>query len=108
MDRSTVIYLLTPTFAQDKYGVWKETITRRKVYCRAESVTRSEFFGGGRNGLNPEFVFKMFFGDYNGEPLVEYNGKSYAIYRTYYGKTDTVELYAQRKGGTNGKEDSPD
>ena len=54
--------------------------------CQVDSVTRSEFFEAGRNGLNPEFVFRVFFGDYEGgERLVEYRGKRYSIYRTYHG-----------------------
>jgi hypothetical protein len=44
----------------------------------------------------------MFFGDYNGERIVEYKGERFSIYRTYHAKTDTIELYAERKGGTNG------
>ena len=47
----------------------------------------------------------MFAGDYNGERVVEYDGKTYGVYRTYYARTDTVELYVERKGGTNGKAD---
>ena len=45
----------------------------------------------------------MFFGDYNGEKLLSYNGQTYSVYRTYQGKNDTIELYVERKGGTNGK-----
>ena len=44
----------------------------------------------------------MFRYDYNGEPIVEYNGQRYSIYRTYIGKNDMIELYVERKGGTNG------
>jgi hypothetical protein len=69
------------------------------------SITRAEFYDAGRNGLNPEFSLTMFAGDYNGERVVEYDGKTYCVYRTYYARTDTVELYVERKGGTNGKAD---
>jgi hypothetical protein len=47
-------------------------------------------------------VFRVFFADYEGERLLEYNGKRYGIYRTYNNGSDEVELYAERKGGTNG------
>ena len=40
----------------------------------------------------------MFEGDYNEEKTVEYKGKQYGIYRVYRGKTDSIELYAERKG----------
>jgi hypothetical protein len=103
MDRSTPIMLLSTTKAQDAYGVWGESPTRRMVFCQVDSVTRAEFFDGGRNGLNPEYRMTMFFGDYNGEKLLSYNGQTYSVYRTYQGKNDTIELYVERKGGTNGK-----
>lgn len=103
MDRSDVITLLASTKTQNKYGVWEEKLTSRDVFCQVDSVTRAEFFEGGRNGLNPEYRFTMFFGDYEGEQTVIYNGLTYSVYRTYHGKTDNIELYVERKGGTNGK-----
>ena len=101
MDRSNVINLIGVTRTQDDYGVWKATPTSKQVYCQVDSVTQREFFEGGRNGLNPEYKFTLFFGDYNDEPIVEYNGKQYAVYRTYLTRSDTIELYVERKGGTN-------
>ena len=102
MDRSDTLKLISVTRTQDAYGVWRSSESSKDVYCEVQSVTRSEFFDAGRNGLNPEFVFKIFFGDYDGEEIVEYGGKRYAIYRTYLAKNDNLELYAQREGGTNG------
>ena len=86
---------------QDDYGVWKSIPTSREVYAQVDSVTRAEFFEGGRNGLNPEFKFTMFAGDYHRETALEYEGEQYGIYRVYHGRNDRVELYAERKGGTN-------
>lgn len=103
MDRSDVITLLSVTRTQDAYGVWRETITKRNVYCNVASVTRAEFFEGGRAGLNPEYRMTMFFGDYNGETALIYKGNTYSIYRTYQGRNDDLELYVERKGGSNGK-----
>lgn len=102
MDRSDVITLLAVTKSQDAYGVWREVVTGRDVFCQVSSVTRSEFFEGGRVGLNPEYRMTMFFGDYNDEKTLMYKGKTYAVYRTYIGRNDTIELYVERKGGTNG------
>lgn len=105
MDRSSVISLISEKRYKNEYGVYWTCPSSRDVFCQVDSVTRSEFFEAGRNGLNPEYKFTMFAGDYNGEKVVEYNGETYAVYRTYYGRTDTVELYVERKGGTNGKAD---
>lgn len=101
MDRSSLIALVNESQTQDANGVWRTTRTERTVFAKIESVTRAEFFEGGRNGLNPEFKFTMFFGDYEDEREVVWNGKHYGIYRVYYGKNDTIELYAERKGGLN-------
>lgn len=103
MDRSNVIKLISSTKTQDNNGVWRETLTERQVFCDVSSVTASEFFEGGRNGLNPEFRMTIFAGDYQGETMLEFNGKTYAIYRTYLARNDNLELYVERKGGTNGR-----
>lgn len=106
MDRSTPIRLLSISKTQNAFGVWEESCTPRDVYAQVDSVTRAEFFDGGRNGLNPELRFTLFFGDYQGERIVEYNGETYAVYRTFHARKDSIELYTERKGGTNGKEDT--
>lgn len=102
MDRSEVITLVSTVKTQDEFGVWRSTPNSRDVFCQADSVTRNEFFEAGRNGLNPEFRFTLFAGDYNGEQTVIYKGLPYAVYRTYHARTDVIELYVERKGGTNG------
>ena len=66
-----------------------------------KSVTRDEFFNGGRNGLNPELVLTVFFGDYSGEKIAEVNGIRYTIYRTYQLRNDTIELYTERRVGND-------
>ena len=59
--------------------------------------------------MNPEYQFDVFAGDYEGETLCKYDGKSYAIYRTYLpDNSDYIELYAQREGGANGIAQSND
>jgi len=101
MDRSDIITLYKDTVTYDDYGVAVKTRTGRDVFCKVDSVTRSEFFEAGRNGLNPEYRITMFFGDYEGETLVGYNGKNYSVYRTYQAKTDIIELYVERRVGTD-------
>lgn len=98
-----VFCLIAMAIAKDKYGISKPSYTSRRVYCKVLSVTRSEFFEAGRNGLNPAYKFTMFAGDYAGETLCEYRGQTYSIYRTYHVPgTDMIELYVERKGGSNG------
>lgn len=97
------LYLIGQSFEKNQYGVQIPTTTRRKVLIRVDDIARAEFSSAGRNGLNPEFKFTVFFGDYAGEAVCEYNSKTYSIYRTYrVPGTDDLELYVERKGGTNG------
>ena len=103
MDRSDIIKLIPIEYSVDTAGIQRAVEGEpREVMCQVDSITRAEFFEGGRNGLNPEYTFRMFFGDYQGERLVEYRGNRYGVYRTYRGRGDLIELYVERKGGTNG------
>ena len=103
MDRSCVITLVRTDRFQDENGVWRENgVIKTDVFAQVDSVTRSEFFEGGRNGLNPEYLFTVFFGDYHDEKEVIYQGKTYSVYRVYHGRSDVLELYVERKGGSNG------
>lgn len=103
MDRSNVITLLSYARIQDAKGVWRDgPDTRREVYCQVDSVSRAEFFAAGQAGLRPEYRITMFFGDYQGETRLLYNGVRYAVYRTYHARTDDLELYVQREVGVNG------
>lgn len=99
MDRSTVIYLVGETYEQNDYGVLIPTTTKTQVYADVTSVTATEWFEGGRNGLNPEYRMRIFAPEYNGEKIIEYNGIQYTIYRTYMARNDILELYVQRKMG---------
>lgn len=104
MDRSDVLELLTDSGSYDELHIWREQLTGQEVFCQVDSVTRSEFYEGGRNGLNPEYRFSVFAGDYNGETVARYDGQLYTIYRVYKARGDVVELYAERRGGTNGQQ----
>lgn len=108
MAQSDVILLVDVGYGEpNEYGVRPQVETSRRVYCKVNSATQSEFFGGGRNGLNPAYRFEVFDADYRGEALVEYRGERYAVYRTYlHAGTHRLELHTERKGGTNGAKDA--
>lgn len=102
MDKSDVINLIKVQDVQDEQGVVHKRLSKRSVFCSVNSVSANEFFNGGRNGLNPQYQFTLNRFDYNNELLVEYNGQRYAVYRTYIGKNDNIELYVElRKGIEN-------
>lgn len=95
---SDKLILISETFERDEYGVEVGVAHLNTVLCRYGSVTQTEWFDGGRNGLNPAYRFDIFFGDYNGERACEFHGERLSIYRTFR-NGDTVELYAERKQG---------
>ena len=99
MDRSSVITLVSETFTKSSTGVQIPTETETEVFCNVQSVSLQEWSEGGRLGLNPELRFTMFGPDYNGQKIIEYNGVRYSVYRVYYGRNDTIDLYAERRTG---------
>lgn len=93
-----VITLITQTITTDKYGNEEATETERTVYCEVDSISQTEFYAAANTELNPEYRFTIFFGDYEGESLVKFNGARYSVYRTYR-TGDNLELYTERKIG---------
>lgn len=93
--------LITITSRDDEYGVPQKVETSRKVYGYYDSLTATEIFDGGGAGLNPELRFTMVELDYRGETILARGDKRYGVYRTYCPGNGKVELYCERKGGTN-------
>lgn len=99
MRGSNVAFLVTETYTRNVYGVMERTETERKVYCRITSVSGSEWFEGGRNGINPEYRVVMFRYDYEGENIMKIGDVYYTVYRTYQGTSDSIELYLEKRKG---------
>lgn len=99
MDKSVVFTLISVERAQDTIGQWTDTDVRHTVYGQITSVSMDEYFAGGQNGFKPEYRITMFGPDYEGETRCEVDGVEYSIYRVYRGRTDTVELYLERRAG---------
>lgn len=99
MDRSDVIILIAETFTPDSIGQMVSTTSTSQVFCNIQSVSQSEWFQGGQNGLKPEYKVTMFAPDYSGQQEVEYKGIKYGIYRTYLRQDGLLELYLERKTG---------
>lgn len=93
-----VITLVTQTITTDKYGNEVATETEKTVFCEVDSISQTEFYAAATTELNPEYKFTIFFGDYEGEEVVVFNGARYSVYRTYR-TGDNLELYAERKIG---------
>lgn len=103
MDRSIVISLIAETVVESDLHVPQAVQqTERDVFADVTSVTGSEWFEGGRNGIVPEYRIVVFKYDYQGEQLLRYNGTVYQIYRTYDRRTDELELYCAKRKGPGG------
>lgn len=100
MDRSNVVTLIKETYSSDSIGQMIATEVLRDVFCNVASVTQSEWFQGGQNGLRPEYRVTVFAPDYEGEKIVELNGVRYGVYRTYLRQDENLELYLERKTGS--------
>lgn len=96
------IELITVTRTKDQDGIDQKIEKSKTVYGYVDSVSAAEFFEGGRNGLNPEIRVTMTILDYSGQTILVRGGARFGIYRTYKSGNGTIELYAERKGGTNG------
>lgn len=96
-----VAYLIQQDYTEDGLGQHipnKETSI--EIFVSVQSISRTEYFEAGKNGLMPEIVIKTAAINYSGEKLIEYQGVRYGIYRTYRSNIpDEVELYLQRKAG---------
>lgn len=57
---------------------------QREVFCRFGSIGMREFYAASATDFHPELKLILFdYLDYEGENLVDYDGKRYRILRTY-------------------------
>lgn len=100
-------FLIKQENIKDSLGIWQEPKeTKQEIFVTVESASRAEFFKAAQTGNRCDFVFITSPLDYSGETVIEWNGRRYDIYRTYYNpKEDTMELYAEERAGvTDGGE----
>ncbi|MDA1620154.1 MULTISPECIES: phage head closure protein [Bacillus cereus group] len=71
----------------------------RQVFCEKKSISQNEFFQAGQNGFKPKCVLIVYSLDYQEEQKVQYNNKTYIIYRTYERDDERIELYCEVKAG---------
>ena len=80
-----------PIITYDEYGNEVITYTDNEVYVSPRGVFNSEFYNAAQVGLHPSVTFVITNkADYNGERLIEWEGKSYKVIR--------VDWAAQRDG----------
>lgn len=98
---STTINLISETVSVNSLRMETVAETSTTVFAELQSISQSEYFAAQNADLNPEHKFIVFAGDYNGEKIISYGGERFSVYRTYQ-NGDRMELYAERKAGSNG------
>lgn len=72
---------------------YKDTTTaRREVYANKKTATRSEFYTAKQAGDKIALVLEVRGADYQGETLVECEGRLYEVVRAYTESGETYEL----------------
>lgn len=94
-----MIKLISTEYKQDELLQFIPEEKERIIYCEVQSISRAEWYDAGRNGMKPQIKVITPRINYLGEEKAEYKGKVYAIYRTFFSKGDTIELYLEEKAG---------
>lgn len=97
-----VCTLVKVTVERSANGGHTTTKTRRELYCTRKHINQSEFFKAHQEGLRSDLCLIIYWDEYEGEQTVEYNGKSYAVYRVFERGDDMAELYCGERAGVNG------
>lgn len=95
MDKHDVIFLLREKTRVNEIGQrLPDGFTEKEVYAKKTSVSQTEFFTAGQNGLKPDCMFEVYTFEYERETHVRHEGIVYTIYRTYV-SGDNIELYCE-------------
>jgi len=90
-----VIKLVSITTIENDMGDIIEVETKREVFADKKSVRQNEFYQAQATGLRPELMFIVRTIEYEQEPKLEYNLKTYTIIRTYDKDGELTELVCQ-------------
>lgn len=87
-----VVMLRSVTNAINEYGDMIESATDVQVFANKKSIRQSEFYQAHATGLRPELMFEVRSVDYDEQPQLVYNSKTYNIIRTYTKNGEITEL----------------
>ena len=90
-----------PTTTYDEYGNEVITYQDNQVYVMPRGVYSAEFYNAAQAGLHPSITFVLTNrADYNGERLLEFEGKLYNVIRTdWTGQRDSISLICEERIG---------
>jgi SPP1 family predicted phage head-tail adaptor len=87
-----VVDLLSVTTTENSIGDTIETETPRQVFANKKSIRQSEFYQAAMTDLRPELMFEVRTIEYDDEPKLKYDSKTYNIIRTYSKNGEITEL----------------
>lgn len=90
-----VVTLIDIAYTTNNIGDTIETEIRTEVFADKQSIRQSEFYQAATTGLRPELMFVVRSIDYNQQPKLEHNGKTYTIIRAYDKDGEFTELVCQ-------------
>jgi len=90
-----VIYLQSVTITEDEIGNQIETVTERMVFANELSVSSSEYYDAGLQGIKPAKRWEIYAAEYQGEDRVRYENTVYRIIRTET-RGEKIRLTAER------------
>lgn len=88
-----------PTVTYDTYGNEVITYSSTDVFVMPRGVYNAEFYNAAQAGLHPSITFEMTNrADYNGQKLIEWEGKLYNIIRTdWTAQRDGISLICEER-----------
>lgn len=98
MNYDNELILVTPGgFIEDEIGnqIPVDPI-KTPVLCKVKSIGRNEFYNAANTGLRPELIFVIHAYEYNGEAVVNFEGKDYRVIRTYSASFEEIELICEK------------
>jgi SPP1 family predicted phage head-tail adaptor len=91
-----IISLITVTEGTNDIGDPIKILTKREnIFADKQSIRQSEFYQAMAAGLKPELTFIIRTCEYNQEPMLEFNLKTYNIIRTYEKENEFIELICE-------------
>lgn len=87
----------TPTY--DEYGNEIQTVTQTEIFVLPRGIYNAEFYNAAQAGLHPSITFDVANKeDYNGQKLIEFEGKDYDIIRTdWNAQRDKISLICEER-----------
>lgn len=96
--RDVICTLLSTSVLSNTIGVEEETQTQKECpIIKIEDIYADEFYSANEQGYKPTLRLRISALNYNGEPELMYNGKTYSIIRTQEPEADELILVCERK-----------